>query len=50
MLELFTLDTGRTMQPGPLAEELMEFFPEVKVKQVAYHLVVLRDARLIPWS
>jgi|tagenome__1003787_1003787.scaffolds.fasta_scaffold20918523_2 Helix-turn-helix domain len=48
ILELFTLDTDRPMQPGPLAEELMEFFPEVKLKQVAYHLSVLRDARLIP--
>jgi len=48
ILELFTLDTDRPMQPGPLAKELLEYFPEVRLKQVAYHLAVLRDARLIP--
>lgn len=50
IVELFTLDTDRPMQPGPLAEDLLEFFPEVKLKQVAYHLMVLKDARLIPSS
>lgn len=48
ILELFTHDPDRPMQAELLAEELAEFFPEVNLKQVAYHLAVLRDARLIP--
>jgi Fe2+ or Zn2+ uptake regulation protein len=48
ILELFTHDTDRPMAAEPLAEDLIDFFPEVSPKQVNYHLAVLRDARLIP--
>jgi predicted transcriptional regulator len=48
ILELFTQDTGRQMEAGPVAEALAISFPNARRNQVAYHLTVLREARLIP--
>jgi Fe2+ or Zn2+ uptake regulation protein len=48
ILELFTRDTDRSMTAEPLAQDLIDYFPEATPKQVNYHLAVLRDARLIP--
>jgi Fe2+ or Zn2+ uptake regulation protein len=48
ILELFTRDTDRPMTAEPLAHDLIDYFPEVTPKQVAYHLAILRDYRLIP--
>ncbi len=48
ILEMFTRDTSRQMMPGPVTEALASSLPGVQRKQVAYHLTILREARLIP--
>lgn len=48
IVELFTRDEARSMAAEPLAADLATFFPGVKIRQVAYHVAVLRDAKLIP--
>lgn len=48
IVELYTKDEGRSMAADVLASDLMTFFPKVKVRQVAYHVAVLRDAQLLP--
>lgn len=48
IMELFTKDTDRPLGAESLAANLHADFPEVKVRQVAYHVAVLKDAQLIP--
>jgi hypothetical protein len=48
ILTLFTLDTNQPMRTEPVMKALTTFFPDAKRKQVAYHLTILREARLIP--
>lgn len=48
ILELFTKDQGRTLAAEALAADLIADFPNVKIRQVAYHVTVLKDAQLIP--
>ena len=48
ILELFTRDTGRSMEAESILKALTAFFPDAKLKQVSYHLTILREARLIP--
>lgn len=48
IIELFTKDEGRSMAAESLAADLVTSFPGVKLRQVAYHVAVLRDAQLIP--
>lgn len=48
ILELFTRDTGRPMEAGSMLEALTTFFPDARRGQVAYHLTILREARLVP--
>lgn len=48
IMALFTRETKRSLQAEALAADLATDFPDVKVKQVWYHVAVLRDADLIP--
>jgi hypothetical protein len=48
IFELFTRDTDRPMAAGWLIGDLVGDFPEVKVRNVAYHVTVLKDAQLVP--
>lgn len=48
ILELFTRNADRPLAADSLAADLVADFPEVKICQVAYHVAVLRDAKLIP--
>lgn len=48
IVELFRLKPDRSLTAEALAAELVDRFPEVKVRQVAYHVAVLQDARLLP--
>jgi hypothetical protein len=46
--ELFTRNTDRPLAAESMAADLAADFPDVKIRQVAYHLAVLQDAQLIP--
>jgi hypothetical protein len=48
IMELFTKDTDRKLAAESLAADLVADFPKVQVRQVAYHVAVLKDAQLIP--
>ena len=48
ILELFTRDTDRSLAAEPLTADLASDYPDVKVRQVAYHVAVLQDAELLP--
>jgi Fe2+ or Zn2+ uptake regulation protein len=48
ILELFTRNTDRPLAADSLAADLIADFPTVRIRQVAYHLAVLQDAKLIP--
>lgn len=48
IVALFVKDRSRSMAAKSLAADLVTFFPKVKVRQVAYHTAILRDAHLIP--
>lgn len=50
ILGLFTSDTSRPMNAEQLTEVLKTSDPDVRRKQVSYHLTILREARLIPKS
>lgn len=50
ILGLFTSDPSRPMKAEQLTEVLKTSDPEVRRRQVAYHLTILREARLIPKS
>jgi Fe2+ or Zn2+ uptake regulation protein len=48
VLDLVERDPDRPMDARSLAEDLAPLFPGLKVKQVAYHLTILKGAKLIP--
>jgi DNA-binding transcriptional ArsR family regulator len=50
ILGLFTSDMSRPIDAEQLTEVLRASDPDVRRKQVAYHLTILREARLIPKS
>ncbi|HEU5063939.1 MAG TPA: helix-turn-helix domain-containing protein [Solirubrobacterales bacterium] len=48
VLELFAQKPERSLAAESLAADLADRFPDVKIRQVAYHVAVLKDARLLP--
>ena len=47
ILELLARDASLSSEAAPLTNALREFFPKVKQKQVAYHLSVLKEAKML---
>lgn len=50
IVDLFTLQRNRSLTAEALAADLADHFPDVRVRQVAYHVAVLRGAGLLPTS
>jgi DNA-binding transcriptional ArsR family regulator len=48
ILELFKRDTDRALAAQSLVSDLAADYPGVEIRQVAYHVAVLRDADLLP--
>lgn len=48
ILELFSRNTAMPLEVALLAAMLDADFPEVKIRNVSYHLAILKDAQLVP--
>ena len=48
ILELFTHDEDRSLTAVSLSADLRPLFSGLKVPQVAYHLSILKGAKLLP--
>lgn len=53
IVQLYTRDTWRPLEADVLSADLLASFPDLVAKearpaQIAYHVAVLKDARLLP--